>query len=68
MIMRTNIVLDDKLVSRAFRYSNATTKKELVHTALVEFVSHHSRMDLRELQGEVQFRKGYNYKSLRKGK
>jgi Arc/MetJ family transcription regulator len=64
--MRTNIVIDDNLVSDAFRYSEARTKKELIHTALVEFVENHSRKNLRDLKGKVRFRKGYNYKALRR--
>jgi Arc/MetJ family transcription regulator len=32
--MRTNIVLDDAVVARAFRPSRAKTKKDLVHEAL----------------------------------
>ena len=37
--MRTNIVLEDKLVEEAFRYSKAKTKKELIHEALREFIA-----------------------------
>ena len=65
--MRTNIVLDDDLVSEALRHSRATTKKELIHTALREFVQTHSRLDLRELRGRVRFRRGYDHKALRRG-
>ena len=36
--MRTNIVLDDKLVSRAMKLAGAKTKREAVHVALREFV------------------------------
>jgi len=66
--MRTNVVLDDELVTEAFKYSPATTKRALVDHALREFVQNHSRGDLRELVGKVNFRKDYDYKSLRKGR
>ena len=36
--MRTNIVLDDELVDKAFRVSAAKTKKDLVHEALREMI------------------------------
>lgn len=65
--MRTNVVLDDKLVKEAFRYTTAKTKRELVHQALQEFVEHHRRMDVRELRGKIKIRKGYDHKKLRIG-
>lgn len=65
MCMRTNIVLDDKLVKEAFKYSKVKTKKDLVETALKEFVENHRRMDIRELRGKIAFQSNYDYKSLR---
>jgi len=47
--MKTNIVLDDQLVSEAFRYSDATTTRDLMHQALQEFVSHHQRKNMFKL-------------------
>ena len=65
--MRTNIVLDDDIIERAFRYSKAKTKKELIHEALKEFIHAKERLDLRELRGKIEFQSGYDYKKLRKG-
>ena len=67
MEMRTNIVLNDELVKKAFRHSSARTKKELVHEALEELISARQRRDLRELRGKISFAKGYDHKKLRKG-
>ena len=64
--MLTNIVLDDRLVKEAFRYSIATTKKEVIHVALREFVQNHGRKDLREIRGKVAFVAGYDHKALRR--
>lgn len=64
--MRTNVVLEDLLVKKAMRCSNVKTKKKLLHIALEEYVANHSRRDLRDLKGRVHFRKGYDYKALRK--
>ena len=66
--MRTNIVLNDKLVKEAFRYSDAKTKRELIHLALEEFVRNHKKRDLRELKGQIHFEEDYDYKAARKGK
>ena len=63
--MRTNIVLDDKLVKEAFLYTDVDTKKELVELALKEFIKNHKRKDVRHLRGKVKLRSDYNYKKLR---
>lgn len=65
--MRTNIVLDDRLVKTALKISKIRTKRELITTALKEYVRNHSRLDLRELRGKICFREDYDYKALRKG-
>lgn len=66
--MRTNIVLDDKLVKEAFEISNVKTKKELINLALEEYVRQHKTMkNLLDLKGKVVFEKGYDYKSMRQG-
>lgn len=63
--MRTNIELDQDLVEEAFRYTDVTTKKDLVHQALSEFVERHRRRDMRELRGAIAFADGYDHKRLR---
>lgn len=65
--MRTNIVLNDELIKKAFRHSSARTKKELVHEALEELISARQRRDLRDLRGKISFAKSYDHKKLRKG-
>ncbi|HED08567.1 MAG TPA: type II toxin-antitoxin system VapB family antitoxin [Ignavibacteria bacterium] len=64
--MRTNIVLDEKLVKEAFKVSTAKTKKELIHRALVEFIKNKKRKNLLDLFGKIEFKEDYNYKSMRK--
>lgn len=63
--VRTNIDLDDELVTQAFRYAKVKTKRELVHLALREFIDHHRRKDVRELFGQVEIDPKYDYKALR---
>ena len=66
--MRTNIVLDERLVKKAMKLSRTRTKKELVNQALKEFVENRNRLNLMDLAGKIEFAKDYNYKALRTGK
>ncbi|MDT8377195.1 MAG: type II toxin-antitoxin system VapB family antitoxin [Mariprofundaceae bacterium] len=66
--MRTNIVLDDDLLAEAFEYSNARSKRELVHQALKEFVAHQRRRNMLELVGKVHIAEEYDHKALREAK
>lgn len=63
--MRTNIVLDEKLVKEAFRYADVSTKRELIDLALREFVANHRRKDIRDLRGKVRIDSKYDYKAMR---
>ncbi len=65
--MRTNVVLDDNLISKAFKHSKAKTKKELIHEALRELISARQRLDLRDLRGKIVFIDNYDHKKMRKG-
>jgi Arc/MetJ family transcription regulator len=66
--MRTNIVLEDRLVKEALRHSGIKIKKELIHKALEEFFKNRWRRNLLDLAGKIKFAEGYDYKSLRTGK
>ncbi len=66
--MRTNIVLDERLVKEAFRYAGVSTKRELIDLALREFVENHQRKDVRELVGKIKINKEYDYKDSRSRK
>ncbi len=63
--MRTNIVLDNDLITEAFKYSEAKTKKDLIHQALKEFINFKKRKNLLDLSGQIEFKKNYNYKNMR---
>ncbi len=63
--MRTNIVLDDKLVQEAFAVTGLRTKRELVQVALQELVSARRKKNLLDLAGRIRFRKGFDHKSMR---
>ena len=66
--MRTNIVLDDRLVARAMKLAGAKTMREAVHVALREFVRGRTRPDVRELYGIGGLDPAYDYKKLRTGR
>lgn len=66
--MRTNIVIDDKLMEEAMKLSNVKTKKDIIQLALEEYVINKKKMNLGELKGMILFEDGYDYKAMREGK
>lgn len=66
--MRTNIELDDKLVSEAMRLSGASTKKEVVDLALRELVRMKKKKDLLDLVGQIDFDPDFDHKKARRSK
>jgi Arc/MetJ family transcription regulator len=64
--MRTNIELDDSLVSEAFKYAGVRTKKALIDLSLKEFIENRKRKDLRDIKGKINFADRYDYKQMRK--
>ena len=63
--MRTNIVIDDKLLSEAFSVSDAKTKKALVEEALEVLIRLKKRRDLTKLAGNIEFYEDYDHKKMR---
>jgi len=63
--MRTNIVIDDALMEEAFRYTEAKTKKELIHLALETLIETRKKRSLLDLKGKVSFAPDYDYKEVR---
>ena len=64
--MRTNIVLDDKLMAEAHKLTGIKTKKALIDVALKTLIELNKRKSLLSLKGKIDFFPGYSYKSLRK--
>jgi Arc/MetJ family transcription regulator len=54
-IMRTNIEIDDKLMSDAFRLTGAKTKKEAVEMGLRTLLHLQQQAQLRQLRGKLQW-------------
>lgn len=64
-ILRTNIVLDDKLVKEAMKLADVRTMREAVDLALRRFVQSGKQRKLIELYGTGGVRKDYDYKRAR---
>jgi Arc/MetJ family transcription regulator len=65
--VRTNIVLDEKLVKEAMKLANVKTKREAVDVALRRYVHSGKQKKLLELYGAGGLRKDYDYKQARTG-
>lgn len=64
--MRTNIVLDDRLIKEAMRLSRARTKREAVDRALRDFVSRSKQRDILALVGEGVIAPDYDVRAVRR--
>jgi Arc/MetJ family transcription regulator len=53
--MRTNIVIDDRLMARAMRLSRAATKREAVQQALELLVRIKQQQKIRSLRGKLHW-------------
>jgi Arc/MetJ family transcription regulator len=53
--MRTNIVIDDKLMDDALKASGYSTKKEVVEQGLKLLLLRSQQQDIRKLRGRVKW-------------
>jgi len=53
--MRTNIVLDDKLIERAQKLTGIKTKREVVHEALRMLILLREQAEIRSLRGKLKW-------------
>ncbi|OZB35927.1 MAG: DUF2191 domain-containing protein [Halothiobacillus sp. 14-56-357] len=65
--MRTNIVLDDKLVDEAMRLVGGRTKREVVDMALRELVARRRQRELLDLVGQDLIDPDYDVRAVRAG-
>jgi len=64
--VRTNIVLDDKVLEEAMRLTGLKTKRSVVDEALRTLVRVKSQRNLLDLRGKIRFAPGYDHKKLRR--
>ncbi len=62
--MRTNIEIDDRLMSEAMRLSGAATKKAAVEAGLRLLVQTYSQTAIRRLRGKVRWEGDLNKSRL----
>lgn len=65
--MRTNIVLNDRLVDEAMSLARVATKREVVDLALREFVTRRKQREILHLIGEPLFDPAYDVRAVRQG-
>lgn len=65
--MRTNIVLNDELVTEAMRLTGARTKGEVVDLALRNLIEKRRQLDILDLVGKDLFDPDYDVRAVRAG-
>lgn len=64
--MRTNFVLDDRLVKEAMRLSNTRSKREAVELALREYVARGKQRDILALIDGELIARDYDVRAVRR--
>lgn len=64
--MRTNVVIDDELMSEAQRLSGIQTKRQVVEEALRLLIQMYEQSQVRELRGQLAW--NGNLAEMRKGR
>jgi len=65
--MRTNIVLDDRLMAEAMKLTKARSKRETVDLALRELISRRRRKNVLDLVGQDLIAPDYDVRAVRAG-
>ena len=55
MVMRTNIVIDDELMTRALKVSGVKTKREAVEKGLKLLIKMSAQQQIRKLRGKIEW-------------
>ena len=66
--MRTNIVIDDRLMADAIKLSGAKTKREVVELALRRLVASARQKDILDLVGQDLIAPDYDVRAVRSQK
>ena len=64
--MATNLQINTQLLAEAQKIGGFKTKRETVNTALDEFIRRHKRLQLLDLQNQIDYFDDYDYKAERK--
>ena len=63
--MRTNIVIDNRLIADAMKFSGAKTKREVVELALRRLVTSAKQKDILDLVGKDMIAPDYDVRAVR---
>ncbi len=53
--MRTNVVIDEKIIKKAKKYTGLKTKKDVINYALRELIKRKERKEILKLAGKLQW-------------
>lgn len=53
--MRTNVVIDEKIIRKAIKYTGLKTKKEVINYALKELIIRKERKEILQLAGKLHW-------------
>jgi Arc/MetJ family transcription regulator len=53
--MRTNVVIDEKIIKKAIKYTGLKTKKEVINYALKELIIRKERKEILQLAGKLHW-------------
>jgi Arc/MetJ family transcription regulator len=64
--MRTNVVIEEKLIKKALNYTGLKTKKEVINYALQELIKRRERKEILKLAGKFHWEGDLN--EMREGR
>ncbi len=64
--MRTNVVIDEKIIEKAKKYTGLRTKKEVINYALQELIKRKERKEILKLAGKLHWEGDLN--EMREGR
>ncbi len=63
--MASNLAINEELLNNAFLIGGYSSKREMVNTALQEFIQRRKSEELIQLFGTVEYDADYDYKKIR---
>jgi Arc/MetJ family transcription regulator len=64
--MRTNVIIDERIIKKALHYTGLKTKKEVINYALQELIKRKERKEILKLAGKLHWEGDLN--EMREGR
>jgi Arc/MetJ family transcription regulator len=64
--MRTNVIIDERIIKKALNYTGLKTKKEVINYALEELIKRKERKEILKLAGKLHWEGDLN--EMREGR